>query len=113
MKIAMPVKNNMLYGHFGKAPKFHFVIVDEIHKTITEQSEHTPPPHEPGAIPTWLAKEGVTDIIACSMGPGAARKCESFNMKIAVGVSPASVDTIVQHYLQGTLKTGENNCSHH
>ena len=59
---AIPLENGFLSQHFGHCRQFAIVEVEN--GSITKQTFITPPPHEPGLLPAWLAEKGVTDIIA-------------------------------------------------
>ncbi|MDZ7635392.1 MAG: NifB/NifX family molybdenum-iron cluster-binding protein [Bacteroidales bacterium] len=65
-RIAIPLEGGILCSHFGHCEQF--AIVDAEGNTITEETLITPPPHEPGLLPGWLAEKGVTDVIAGGMG---------------------------------------------
>ena len=65
-KIAVPISNGKLDGHFGHCQQFAMVQVEE--KKITEITHLDAPPHQPGLLPPWLAERGATDIIAGGMG---------------------------------------------
>ncbi len=112
MKIAIPVENGMLFTHFGHCPAFALLDANEQEKKITGQTEVAAPPHEPGLLPPWLAKQGVTLVMAGGIG---ARACDLFaqnGIKVIAGVSPASPEAIVTDYLDGKLATGANCCNH-
>ncbi|NMB51362.1 MAG: ATPase, partial [Bacteroidales bacterium] len=65
-KIAIPLEEGILCSHFGHCQQF--AIIDAEGKEITFETLVTPPPHEPGLLPGWLAEKGVTDVIAGGMG---------------------------------------------
>ncbi|MDA3823616.1 MAG: ATPase, partial [Bacteroidales bacterium] len=61
--IAVPVnENGILDAHFGHC-KF-FILMKTENGGIISEEKLTPPPHEPGVLPKWLAEKGATDIIA-------------------------------------------------
>ncbi len=70
MKIAIPVADGRLCMHFGHCEQFAMVDVDPVEKKILSKTFLTPPPHEPGLLPRWLAEKGATCIIAGGMGRG-------------------------------------------
>jgi len=65
-RIAIPLENGILCSHFGHCQQF--AIIDTENKSISGETLVTPPPHEPGLLPGWLAEKGVTDVIAGGMG---------------------------------------------
>jgi predicted Fe-Mo cluster-binding NifX family protein len=112
MKIAIPLADGLLCAHFGHCQEFALVEVDDDTKTITGQSRHTPPPHEPGVLPQWLHELGANIIIAGGMGQRAHALFAQNEISVVVGAASDSPDNLVAQYLSETLKTGENLCDH-
>ena len=75
-RIAIPLQNGQLCSHFGHCQQF--AIIDVENEAITEETLVTPPPHEPGLLPAWLAEKGVTNVIAGGMGQKAVSNFLSF-----------------------------------
>lgn len=67
-RIAVPVLDNMLCPHFGHCSTFTLFDVDSDETTITNRQDLTPPHHEPGVYPRWLAEQNVTVVLAGGMG---------------------------------------------
>lgn len=109
-KIAIPLERGVLCSHFGHCQQFAIVDTDELQ--IVREELVTPPPHEPGLLPAWLAEKGVTDIIAGGMGQKALTLFEQQNIRTFIGVAPKSSKELVQDFLQSTLITGQNACDH-
>ena len=112
MKIAIPVVNNQLCLHFGHCEQFALIDVDEETKAITKQELLTPPPHEPGVLPRWLAGLGTNVIIAGGMGSRAHSLFNTKGIKVIVGAPVDYPEKIVNAYLNATLVTGVNTCDH-
>ena len=112
MKIAVPTIDQKLCMHFGHCQEFAVVDVNPESKTITGQQQMTPPPHEPGVLPKWLAEQGVDMIIAGGMGQRAQQLFEGNNIKVLVGAPVDEPENLVKLYLDGKLTTGENICDH-
>ncbi len=112
MKIAIPMANGRLAMHFGHCGEFAFITVDDQNQTITGREDHVPPPHEPGALPRWLAERGVNTIIAGGMGQRAQALFAQSGIEVIIGASSEDPETLVGALLQGTLATGENICDH-
>ena len=68
LKIAVPTAAGSLCQHFGHCEQFALFDVDADNKTILKTTMVTPPPHEPGLLPTWLQEQGADLIIAGGMG---------------------------------------------
>ncbi|MBN1942657.1 MAG: NifB/NifX family molybdenum-iron cluster-binding protein [Phycisphaerae bacterium] len=110
MKIAIPLAGGQLCMHFGHCEQFALVSVEN--GAVTETQYLTPPPHEPGLLPRWLAERGATAILAGGMGMRAQQLFAQHGIEVAVGVSAGRPEEIVAAYLAGTLATGENVCDH-
>jgi predicted Fe-Mo cluster-binding NifX family protein len=109
-KIAVPVANNSLSTHFGHAE--HFMVFTTDGSQITGHETHSPPPHQPGTYPRWLASLGVTDIIAGGMGQRAIDIFLENGINVYTGVNVATPEELVTQLLNGTLVAGVNLCDH-
>jgi len=112
MKIAIPLADGKLSAHFGHCEQFALVSVDPESKIITKQDLLTPPPHEPGVLPRWLAQQGATAIIAGGMGQRAQALFAENNIEVIVGAPAETPEELVSNYLAGSLEAGENICDH-
>lgn len=112
MKIAIPVKDNRLFPHFGHCESFAVFDVNRDTKSIHNKDFLTPPPHEPGVIPQWLHELGVNVIISGGMGQRAQSLFLQKGIEVVVGAPPDISETIVTHFLNGTLATDTNHCDH-
>ena len=110
VKFAVPTAGGILCAHFGHCEKFAILTVKE--KKIVDTMEVTPPPHEPGLLPRWLAERGINFIIAGGMGQRAQNFFTEFNIKVIVGAPNLAPEVVVNQYLQGALETGQNVCDH-
>ncbi len=112
MRIAIPVAQGRLCMHFGHCEQFALVDVDTENKTIEKIEMVTPPPHQPGVLPPWMAEQGVNLVIAGGMGARAISFFEQLGVKVIVGAPSDTPERVVQSYLNGTLQTGQNVCDH-
>jgi len=112
MRVAIPVANGQLALHFGHCEHFAIVDVDPQNKSIAEPQLLKPPAHEPGVLPRWLAEQNVNLIIAGGMGQRAQMLFTEQNINVVTGAPAQDPKTLVQHYLDGTLQTGDNICDH-
>ncbi len=110
MKIALPVSNNLVSEHFGHCEKFYIADIAD-GKVISAQTL-TPPPHEPGVIPKWLADNDVSVVITGGMGPRAIQLLESLGIKVIIGIRSDKPEDILKKFLDGNLESGENVCDH-
>ncbi|HPX79680.1 MAG TPA: NifB/NifX family molybdenum-iron cluster-binding protein [Bacteroidales bacterium] len=109
-KFAIPLENGNLCAHFGHCKEFALIDVED--QTIKSQTFLTPPPHEPGLLPAWLAEKGVTHIIAGGMGQRAINLFKENNIQVCVGAESGTPEELVGNFLSNALKTGANLCDH-
>lgn len=109
-KIAIPLKDSVLCGHFCHSDVFN-VFTTEDHKIINEE-KLVPPPHEPGIIPQWLHQQGVTDVIAGGIGQRAIQILLDNKINVYVGVAAKDSRELVNELLNNTLQAGVNLCDH-
>lgn len=112
MKIAIPVVDGKLSAHFGHCEVFALIDVDTSNKSITATKTLTPPAHEPGVLPRWLAAQGTSTIIAGGMGSRAQDLFLDQNIAVIVGAPSQTPEEIVEAYLHDNLQTGTNGCDH-
>ncbi|MCF8235958.1 MAG: NifB/NifX family molybdenum-iron cluster-binding protein [Bacteroidales bacterium] len=110
LKIAVPTYNGALTAHFGHCEKFALIGVED-EKIVTEEFI-TPPVHQPGVYPKFLAEQGVHVIIAGGMGQRAQQLFQQNNIRVCVGVNNGSPRQLVEDYLKNRLATGQNLCDH-
>ena len=109
-KIAIPVVNGQLNAHFGHTEAFYIYHVNDGKINQTEQL--TPPPHEPGLYPKWLAEKGITDVISKGMGERAIALFNQNKINVFVGVPIKTPEAIVGDFIEGVLETSDNGCDH-
>jgi len=110
MKYAVPVANGVLCAHFGHCEQFAVVTVEN--NKIVSKEFMTPPPHEPGVLPEWLASIGVSTVIAGGMGSRAQELFRARNIEVVTGAPEGAPEELVTGYISGALKTGQNVCDH-
>ncbi len=111
MVIAIPIHQNQLSQHFGHCKIFRFYHVSE-DREFSSIRNLTPPPHEPGVLPKWLADEGANIIITGGMGMHAQNLFHQYGIEVVLGAESGDPDCIVKEWLKGTLATGDNRCDH-
>jgi len=107
---AIPLENGLLCSHFGHCQQF--AIIDVENNIIGSERLITPPPHEPGLLPGWLAEMGVTNIIAGGMGQKALDLFEKQNINVRYGALSKTPFELVKDWINDTLQTGSNSCDH-
>jgi predicted Fe-Mo cluster-binding NifX family protein len=109
-KVAIPLAEGRLCNHFGHCEQFAVIRVKE--GRVEEKELQTPPPHEPGVLPRWLADLGVNLIIAGGMGQRALGLFAEKGIKVITGSPSREPEGLVQEYLAGVLVSGQNVCDH-
>ena len=112
MTIALPLQGEQISGHFGHPECFSLVSVDPSSREILGEKRVTPPPHEPGLLPVWLAEQGATVVLAGGIGPMAVNLLQDRGIEVTTGVPPLPAFEAVRLYLEGKLKTTDNSCNH-
>lgn len=112
IRIAIPVADGRLAQHFGHCQQFALVDVDTETGTIIGTSMETPPPHEPGVIPKWVADQKVQLVLAGGMGAKAQTMFTDAGVRVVTGCPAENPDELVNKYMSGTLSTGANACDH-
>ena len=98
--------------HFGHCDQFCVIDVNNESKAIEGRELVTPPPHEPGVLPKWLAGMNVNTIIAAGMGQRAQQLFGQNNIEVVVGAPSDLPEKLVLAHLDGALVSGENICDH-
>ena len=109
-KIAIPLENGVLCSHFGHCQQF--AIVDTENNLINSEILITPPPHEPGLLPAWLAEKGVTDVIAGGMGQRAINLFNQQKINVFVGAQLKNHKELAEDLVLNRLAAGANYCDH-
>ncbi len=107
---AIPTEGGKLCAHFGHCEKFAIVETDE--NKVVKVDFLTPPVHQPGVYPKFLADNGISVIISGGMGIKAQDLFTQNNIEVCIGVNAETPELLVQQFLDGKLNTGENLCDH-
>lgn len=107
---AVPTVDGKLCQHFGHCEKFAIVEVQD--DTVVGEEYITPPVHQPGVYPKFLADHGVKVIISGGMGQRAQDLFAQNSIEVCVGVNSDSPQQLVKQYLEDQLETGQNLCDH-
>jgi ATP-binding protein involved in chromosome partitioning len=111
-KYAVPVSGGQVCPHFGHCEQFALIDVDEAKKKIIGKEMITPPEHQPGILPPWLAGKGVNRVIAGGMGPHAQELFQQNNVEVIMGALENDPEKAVLNHINGVLETGDNTCDH-
>lgn len=100
MKIAVPVDSGKLTVQFGQSKEFALVAVED--NTIIGMEIQAPPPNEPGLLPKWLRKNGVSVVIAGGMGARAIRLLQQNGIEVHSGPPREKPEEAVRQYLDNS-----------
>ena len=111
-RVAFPVEGGVLCPHFGHAP--HFLVVDleegrEVGRQLLENPGHTP-----GSIPRWLQGLQVHTVVAGGIGARAAALFAESGIDLISGIS-GPADDAVRAFAEGRLESAGTLCAsdHH
>lgn len=114
LKIAVPVVDGRLLGHFGESKHFAVVEVDSRNRIIVCTQIVEAPPHEPGSFPRWLREQGVQFLIVGRNGIGqrALDNLVHHEIEVRAGRSGTPVEALVVACLGGQLPQIQEGCDH-
>ena len=107
---AVPTINEKLCAHFGHCEQF--AVVETIDNKVVNIDYLSPPVHQPGTYPRFLAGIGVSTIIAGGMGTKAQDIFTQNNIEVFMGINSENPEKLVEQYLNDQLKSGDNLCDH-
>ncbi len=111
-KVAIPInENEVLESHFGHTQSFVFYQLED--NKIAAKEILTPPPHAPGVLPKWLNENGITEILASTMGERAKKILDYFNIEVNLGTPTMAADELMEKFLAGKLEFDPKLCDHH
>ena len=108
MKIAISTDSGNVCAHFGRAPEFTFVTIEN--DQVLEKKVLPNPGHSVGSIPQFVNQQGAKYMIAGGMGRRAEAFFNQYGIEVIVGVT-GRIDDVIKKILDGTLEGGESLCS--
>jgi predicted Fe-Mo cluster-binding NifX family protein len=108
MKVAISTDSGRVSGHFGRAPEFTFITIEN--KKVIEKKVLPNPGHTVGSIPNFVHQEGANYMIAGGMGHRAQTFFNEYGIEVIIGVS-GSIDDVIKKIIDGTLEGGESLCA--
>lgn len=108
--VAIPTSDRTTVDvHFGHTKEFALYTIEN--GTVTQVDYITPPEHQPGLYPRFLAGEGAECIITGGMGQKAITLFKQHHVDVILGAS-GDLETNIKEFLQGRLETTGNGCDH-
>jgi predicted Fe-Mo cluster-binding NifX family protein len=113
IRIAIPVADGRLHGHFGGCPEFALVDADLQYQTVLTTTIVPAPPHQPGLLPLWLREQGVKAVIAGGIGRRALELFAQYGIGVHSGPTGTRVAVLAAAFLSGQLTATPEGCTHH
>ena len=108
MKIAISTESGNVCAHFGRAPEFTLVTIED--NQVLKKEILQNPGHSVGSIPQFVNQQGAKYMIAGGMGRRAEAFFNQYGIEVIVGVT-GRIDDVIKKILDGTLEGGESLCS--
>lgn len=109
--IAFPTSDKITVDeHFGHTKLFALYTV--LNNEITEINFVTPPPHEPGVLPRFLAEKNANVIVTGGMGRMAINLFKANDIDVILGAS-GTLEENIKDFLHGDLESTGSACDHH
>jgi len=108
MKIAISTEGDEVCPHFGRAPLFSLITIEN--NKVLEKEILSNPGHSVGSIPQFLNSQGATSIITGGMGQRAIQFFAQYGIDVIMGVS-GKITSVIERILDGTLEGGESICN--
>ena len=110
-RIAIPIdEKGILDEHFGHCQ--YFALIDTEDDKITAEVVVNPPPHEPGILPKWLAKQGASDVLAGGMGHKAIQIFNYNEINVFVGAPKLTATELAIGFTKNEIEFKANYCDH-
>ena len=112
MKIALPLTTTDTFAvHYGQAAKFRVFDLDTEHRLVRRSLVVVPQASRPCHWPPLLRAAGVTVFITGGIGTRARQALQRKHVEVVTGVTPAAPESLVGHWMAGTLKHDNEPCS--
>jgi len=108
LKIAISTDSGKVSPHFGRAPEFTFVTIED--NKVIKKDIFPNPGHTVGSIPQFINEKGAKCMITGGMGHRAIQFFNQYGIEVIMGVD-RNLDDVIEKILNGTLEGGESICS--
>jgi predicted Fe-Mo cluster-binding NifX family protein len=108
LKIAISSDPGMVSAHFGRAPEFIIITIEN--NRVKEKKILQNPGHTMGSIPQFINEQGAKCMISGGMGPRAIDFFHQYDIDVIIGVS-GKIEDVIEKFLNGTLEGTESLCS--
>jgi predicted Fe-Mo cluster-binding NifX family protein len=107
MKIAIPTEGEEVSLHFGRAPEFTLIEIEE--GKVAKREKIANPGHQAGFLPSFLSDSGVTHVVTGGAGQRAQSLFAQYSIELLVGVT-GKVDEVIEKIVHGSLEGSESFC---
>lgn len=108
MKFAISTEGNRVSAHFGRAPIFTFITIED--GDVVSKEELSNPGHTVGSIPQFVNQQGADCMIAGGMGKRAVQFFNQYGIDVITGVQ-GSIDEVIEKIKNNELEGGESLCA--
>jgi ATP-binding protein involved in chromosome partitioning len=112
MKIIIPTSDGLLNPHFGQSHEFVLLDLDPGGQKVRSTSTLTPPPHQPGVLPRWIADQQADVVITGGLGKRAQLLLEDAGVQVVTGAPSLAPEQVVALWQGGGFSGEENFCDH-
>jgi predicted Fe-Mo cluster-binding NifX family protein len=113
MRIAIPVADGKLSGHFGQSPQLALAEVDSQAKQLVSIELIDAPAHGHGSMPQHIAAQQADLVIAGGMGQRAQMRLSEMGIEVIAGAPSETPEALVKAYLAGELVSSDEFCQGH
>jgi predicted Fe-Mo cluster-binding NifX family protein len=108
-KIAISSDSGRVSPHFGRAPEYTFVTIED--NKIIKKEVLSNPGHAVGSVPKFVHDNGAKYMITDGIGPRAIDFFNQYGIDVIMGVQ-GSIEEVVEKFLNGKLEKGDSSCTH-
>jgi len=108
LKFAISTEVNRVSAHFGRAPIFTFVTIED--GEVVDKEALSNPGHTVGNIPQFVHDNGANCMIAGGMGGRAVQFFNQYGIDVITGVQ-GTIDEVIEKIKKNTLEGGESICA--
>lgn len=98
MVIAAPVVDGSLAPQCSQNQQFQLYTIRD--RQIVNQVQTTPPDFKPGLLPDWLARQGVTRLIAAGLGDNARKLFQRKGIEVIPAQAGSPVEDLVHEIIE-------------
>lgn len=106
-KVAVPINGTMLSDNFNNCAQI--LIYDITNKKLVSKLSTLPPQNSIQALNKFTSDMGITDFIVHNIEKSTLTFLADTKINLFVGVEIQPTDTLIEEYLNGTLRSNAQN----